>query len=113
MSVIEESINFKTGPVDNKEHQNPFLLIPNWPATLSTFVENDDPLHVIFPREVIDRWNDMVRENLRNGKAVAESMDDAFLVNSTYDSPAFMPDDYIAELPPADVIGRMKSEAKK
>jgi len=109
MSIIEESINFKTGLVDNKENQNPFLLIPNWPATLSTFIENNDPLHVIFPREVIDQWNDLVRENLRNGDAVPESKDD----NLTYDSPAFMPDDYIAELPPADVISRMRSEAKK
>ena len=35
------------------------------------------------------------------------------VINVIYDTPAFMPDDYIAELPPQDVLAHWAVEAKE
>ena len=112
MSVIEENISSQTTLVDVRKNRDPFILIPDLPMT--EFIEDDDPLLDFLPREAVDRWNELVRQNIESGGEIErreKAAREAARVNQVHDTPAFMPDNYIAELPPQDVLSRWAAEA--
>ena len=65
MSVIEECIGKITGRTSDWRNRDPLMLIPS--LSLREFIGDDDPLRNIFPREIIDRWNAKVQENIDSG----------------------------------------------
>ena len=110
MSVIEETVTEITELSTNRRERDPFILTPDLPMT--EFIEDDDPLLDIYSREIIDRWNDLVRQNIESGGEIERRKRAAIeAVRANTPPPFFMPDDYIAELPPPDVLARWACEA--
>ena len=117
MSATEEVIYERTCAMTGRKIREPFTFFPDLPMTV--YIEGDDPLLDIYPPAVVDQWNEKVRLNIESGgeierREIAANMAamEAVRANLIYDTPAFMPDDYIAELPPPDVLARWAAEAK-